>query len=119
MNNMRMMILAVMLLAVVACATQQPTGRATGTADVQTVTVHAEGASYIFTPSAVEVGRPVQLIFDTDRLPGCSRAFTIPSMNIGEVISEEQNTITFTPSESGSLVASCTMAMYNGELIVQ
>lgn len=102
-------------ILLVACASA-PTTPAPNT-DAQVVNVGVSGASYTFDKS-VEAGKPVQLVFDMNQLQGCSRAVTIPDYEISKLVSNNDNMIEFTPLKSGPIRVSCSMSMYNGELMV-
>lgn len=94
---------------------------ATGAAssgDVQVVRMHVEGGQYIFEPKAVVKGKPVRIIADVSRIPGCSKSFTIPEYGIRKYLTPTDNTIEFTPQKAGQLYVACSMNMYRGVLAV-
>lgn len=56
----------------------------------------------------------------TKNTRSCSRAFVIPSLNIGVILPETgEETITIPPQPSGTRIKfSCSMGMYTGEIII-
>jgi plastocyanin domain-containing protein len=86
---------------------------------IQIVQVSVQGSQYIFSPTSVQAGMPVRLVFDPDGLPGCSRDVTVPAFEIEKTIVEDDTTIEFTPEAQGSIAVACTMDMYRGSLQVQ
>ncbi len=85
----------------------------------QEVSMKFVGSNYIFSPEAVEVGKPVRITADMDTLYGCYKSIVIPSQGIKKYLSEEDNTIIFTPKEIGIIQISCSMGMGVGELKVE
>jgi len=108
-----MKILTIMSLLLIVACTGTPTGNVV--AEGQEVTVYAKGPEYVFEPATVTAGEAVTLVFDTARLPGCSRAVVIPEYDKQKVISANDNTITFTP-QAGDIRIQCSMNMYSGVL---
>ena len=51
-------------------------------AGVQTATLRVSGATYILEPSTFKRDIPVRIIADINRMPGCSKAVTIPAFNL-------------------------------------
>lgn len=66
-------------------------------------------------------GKPITLTLKNSAGQGCVQAFTIPQLNIQEVVRVgETKILTFTaPEKSGKLAFSCSMGMYGGKFIVQ
>ena len=87
--------------------------------DVQIVQVTVEGSTYKFSPASVRAGMPVRLIFDPNRLVGCSRSVTLPDYDITKTIEEGDATIEFTPTEEGPISVACTMNMFTGTLAAE
>jgi len=87
--------------------------------DLQIVQVRVEGDAYLFSPTSVQVGKPVRLVFDPAGLPGCSKDVTLPAFDITKVISPGDATIEFTPEAPGPIAMACTMNMYRGTLLAE
>lgn len=87
--------------------------------DAQIVRVSVSGGNYIFSPNKVSVNKPVQLVFNVNQLPGCSRSVMVPDYNQRKVITQTDNTIVFTPTKTGEVYVACTMNMYTGTLMVE
>lgn len=82
---------------------------------IQEVTIDVKNSQYIASTNTLKVGIPVKLTLNTQKTFGCIRAFTIPSLNISEILPETgQKTIEFTPTKTGRLSYSCSMGMYSG-----
>jgi plastocyanin domain-containing protein len=86
---------------------------------LQVVQVKVEGDAYIFSPTNVQAGKPVRLVFDLNSLPGCSRDVTLPDFDITKTISEGDTSIEFTPEAQGPIAVQCTMNMYRGTLMAE
>ena len=111
---------AMITLAVLATACSGADGNETAaTQDVQVVQVAVEESSYIFSPTSVQAGVPVRLVFDPNELPGCSRSVTLPDYDITKTIEEGDATIEFTPRAEGPIAVACTMNMYTGTLVAE
>ncbi len=98
--------------------TDASTTGTTSTGDVQVVRMHVEGGQYIFEPKAVVKGKPVRIIADVSRIPGCSKSFTIPEYGMRKYLTPTNNIIEFTPQKAGQLYVACSMNMYRGVLAV-
>ncbi len=85
----------------------------------QEVIIKAENTRYISSVKSIKAGTPVRLKLVTNKTYGCSRAFTIPSLNISKILPETgEEIIEFTPNSSGELFYSCSMGMYTGSLTI-
>ncbi len=77
------------------------------------ITVTSSG--YTSDVKTLKAGVPVKLTLLAKNAGGCSRAFTIPSMNLQKVLPENGNeTLEFTPTKKGRLTYTCSMGMYSG-----
>ncbi len=86
---------------------------------VQDVTIDVRNNGYTSSASTLKAGVPVRLRLSSKNTLGCSRAFTIPDLNISKVLpptGEEE--IVFTPKKTGRLAYTCAMGMYTGEFTV-
>jgi len=61
---------------------------------------------------------PVRITADLSRLTGCYRSFNILGLNIYKYFKERDNTLEFTPTQSGKFRYSCSMGMGTGKFIV-
>jgi len=85
----------------------------------QEVSIDVKDTQYIPDASTIKVGVPVKLTINTEKVSGCIRAFTIPSLNISQILPETgSTTIEFTPAKTGLLTYSCSMGMYSGSFSV-
>jgi len=92
---------------------------ATATNGVQTIQLSVQGTTYYPNPIRVKIGVPVQLVADINNMPGCSKSIVIPEFNIRKTVSASDNIIEFTPNKSGTFKFSCSMNMYQGQIIVE
>ena len=85
----------------------------------QEITIDVEDTKYFPSNNTLKAGVPVRLTLNTDNVSGCIRAFTIPALNISEILPVSgQKTIEFTPTKTGQLSYSCSMGMYSGTFTV-
>ncbi|MBR9700436.1 hypothetical protein GOV11_01060 [Candidatus Woesearchaeota archaeon] len=108
----------VLVLFLAACSQSTPTGNVVAD-EAQVVHVSVQGANYVFSEDSVDSSRPVKLVFDAAKLPGCSRVVTVPQYGAKKMITPEDNEITFEPLGSGPVRVACSMNMYTGELMVR
>jgi sulfite exporter TauE/SafE len=81
----------------------------------QEVTVDVSSNGYKTSAQTLKAGVPVRLTLKTSNTQGCSRAFTIPSLNISKVLPESgEEILEFTPTKTGSLTYTCSMGMFSG-----
>jgi sulfite exporter TauE/SafE len=103
---------------------EELTGAGGGRAEVspsgtQEVTIGVSNRGYTASAVTLKAGVPVRLTLVTDNTRGCSRAFTIPSLNISKVLPETgKEVIEFTPTKAGRLAYSCSMGMYTGAFTI-
>ena len=94
------------------------TGTMTETVTKQTITISGSG----YTPQsfAVKKGSQVTITLVNKGAVNCAQAFTIPALNIQEVVAPNQTKqITFTaPEQPGTLSFMCSMGMYTGRIEV-
>lgn len=83
------------------------------------ITINA--TSYAIDNPYIKAGSEVKLLVKNVRGGGCIQFFTIPKLEIEQVIPVgKEETITFTaPQEKGDLPFMCSMGMYRGKFIVQ
>lgn len=89
------------------------------TGGVQELEVTVQGG---YAPSRIVVrrGMPVRLKFRRLETSSCSERVIFPDFNIVRKLPEQQVTVVeFTPERDGTFTFSCSMAMYQGTLVVQ
>lgn len=68
---------------------------------------------------SVKVNQPVNLSLVTQSTYSCASVFTIPALNITQVLPPTGTTnVTFTPTKTGLLTFACGMGMYTGTINV-
>lgn len=75
-----------------------------------------------YSPNVVyaQAGVPIRLELVTDNTQSCTRAFTIPSLDIAEILPKTGVvSIDIPPQRPGRLGFTCSMGMYSGEIIFQ
>lgn len=83
---------------------------------VQTATITVTNSGYIPANITLKKGILTKLKLITNNVQSCSRAFTIPGLNIQKILPETGETnIEFTPVSDGPLAFSCSMGMYTGK----
>lgn len=100
-------------------ATESATGSTVIDGDAQVVTLTSNGLQYELDPSTVKAGVPVQIVGDLDTLYGCSKSVRIPALGIQKYLKDGDNSIEFTPEETGTYTITCSMGMYRGSLVVE
>lgn len=85
---------------------------------VQTVTTTLSSGSY--DPIVVQKDIPVKWVLQAEKgsLNGCNNSIVIPKYNIQKDLSEGDNIIEFTPTNSGSVPFSCWMGMIRSKITV-
>ncbi len=85
----------------------------------QYATITVSSGGYSSSTTSLKAGIPVKLSLVTKNTEGCARAFTIPQFGITKILPKTGNeTVEFTPKESGRLAYACSMGMYTGEFDV-
>lgn len=95
-------------------------GRIAGVTDgIQEVAIQVKDRGYEASATTLRAGIPVRLTLTTNNTRGCTRAFTIPELNIAETLDETgAKVVEFTPTKSGRLAYACGMGMYTGAFMV-
>jgi copper chaperone CopZ len=100
--------------------TATPSGNAIAITDgVQVVQLSVQGSNYYPNPIRVKRGIPVKIVADIGKMPGCSKSIVIPEFGVSKYLISGDNTIQFTPDKSGTFKFSCSMGMYQGQIIVE
>ena len=85
----------------------------------QDVTINVTSRGYQSNVSTLKAGVPVKLKLVTNNTLGCSRAFSIPSLNVSKLLPQTgSEVIEFTPTKTGRLAYTCSMGMYTGSFTV-
>lgn len=85
----------------------------------QEAVIQVNNGGYNSKTSTLKVGIPVKLILSSNNVQSCTRAFTIPSLNITKVLPENGiEVVEFTPTKTGRLSYACSMGMYTGQFTV-
>ncbi|MBI5797444.1 hypothetical protein HZA98_00890 [Candidatus Woesearchaeota archaeon] len=115
-----LVIISILSLALVTACTTEASTRVDTLANVSedgfqdiSLTYGKFGYSfnYVLSPNTVKVGIPVRITGDASKLNGCFRAVTVPQYHVGKIMSSQDSTLEFTPTETGDVVISCTMGM--------
>jgi len=80
----------------------------------QVVRMTQSASGYSPNKFTVKKGIPVKWVIDGQEPFSCSSSIVIPSLNISKKLVRGENTIEFTPTETGPLKFSCSMGMYMG-----
>ena len=85
---------------------------------VQAVSTKLESGGY--EPIKVQVGIPVHWVISAEKgsLNGCNNSIIIPAYGIEKALSEGDNIIEFTPTQSGTVSFSCWMGMIRSHITV-
>jgi plastocyanin domain-containing protein len=89
------------------------------TGEVQEVKLSVSGGTYILTPSVLKKDIPVRMVADMATLKGCSRSVVISTFGVRKTLTEADNVITFTPTQTGMINIACSMNMYRGTFTVE
>lgn len=86
---------------------------------VQEATITAATYGYVPNEITVKAGIPLKLTFVSDNNYSCSRGVVFPTLGINKILPVTgQETIEFTPQQSGVIPFTCSMGMYRGRIIV-
>jgi len=82
--------------------------------------VHMTEGSNGYSPNSfsVQKGIPVKWIIDAQAPYSCASTIVVPKLGIQKSLTAGENTIEFTPTETGKLPFSCSMGMYTGSFNV-
>ncbi|MDQ3239750.1 MAG: sulfite exporter TauE/SafE family protein [bacterium] len=87
--------------------------------NVQKVNIDVNSSGYTSDTIKLKRGVPVEITLNTKNSYSCANAFTIPNLNIQQILpATGSQTITFTPQKTGQLAYSCSMGMYRGNFEV-
>lgn len=98
-----------------------PAQESIASGDIQKVTIKLDNRNgYI--PNSIKIKKniPVELSVYANGATTCVRVFVIPTLKINKVVPEnEPLVIKFTPTKTGKIPFTCSMGMYQGQLIVE
>lgn len=84
------------------------------------VRINAENAGYSPNVVYAKAGVPVRLELITDNTQSCTRAFTIPVLNVAEILPKTGTKVVEIPAQkAGKISFSCSMGMYTGVIVFQ
>lgn len=84
--------------------------------NTQTATINVKNSGYSPGNITLKKGVLTKLKLITNDVESCSRAFTIPALNISKLLPQTGETIIeFTPTKEGALTFACSMGMYTGK----
>lgn len=87
--------------------------------DVQVITMTQSASGYSPSVLRVKMGVPVRWIITSESSFTCASSLVVPSLNIRKNLEKGENSITFTPTQKGTIPYSCSMGMYRGTIIVE
>lgn len=84
------------------------------------VRINVENAGYSPNVVYAKAGVPVRLELVTDNTQSCTRAFTIPVLNVAEILPKTGTKVVDIPAQkAGKMSFSCSMGMYTGVIVFQ
>jgi sulfite exporter TauE/SafE len=94
-----------------------PAGVATVTGGHQTVTITATSDGYSPATVHAQAGIPTTVLIRSDDAQGCIRAFTVPDLNIQQILpATGQTRVEIGALHPGTLAYACGMGMYTGTI---
>lgn len=86
--------------------------------DAQKIVLSYKNGNYYPQEVRVKSGKPVQISLDSS-VSGCYRSFTIRTLGVAKYLKTPSDSVTFTPTKSGTYTFACSMGMGTGRLIVE
>lgn len=84
------------------------------------VRINVENSRYNPNLVYAKAGVPIRLELVTNNTQSCTRAFTIPALDVAEILPKTGvKVIEIPPQRAGKLNFTCSMGMYSGEIIFQ
>jgi uncharacterized protein len=104
------------MIKVMTTPTAEITGPAIKTNNgIQEVTINVTNNGYEPREIKLNAGVKTKVTLITKNTYGCSRAFSVPTLNYQVLLSEnDTQTFEFTPTKKGNIVFTCSMGMYRG-----
>jgi len=86
--------------------------------NVQNIVLSEKDYDYYPRTVKVKVNQPVRISLDSS-VTGCLRSFVIKEFGVSKYLRTPQESVTFTPTKTGSFEFACSMRMGTGTLIVE
>lgn len=86
--------------------------------NAQHVALSMKNGNYFPNTITVKANQPVEVTLDSS-VVGCYRAFTIRDLGVADLSNNPSDTITFTPTKTGSFRFACSMGMGFGTIVVE
>ncbi|TLN24299.1 hypothetical protein FDZ74_02975 [bacterium] len=84
------------------------------------IQINVENGRYSPNVVYAKAGVPVRLELVTDNTQSCTRAFTIPALDVAKILPKSGTTVVEIPSQkAGEMSFTCSMGMYSGVIIFQ
>lgn len=84
----------------------------------QIIQMEQNGQGYSPNHFQVEVGRPVRWVINSTVPYSCASSLVVPSLKLNKQLKPGENTIEFTPEQTGQIKFTCSMGMYSGVIEV-
>ena len=84
----------------------------------QVINMDVVSGGYIPNYFSIKKGIPVKWNINGKNVFGCQGYFVVPSLGVSKALTEGENLIEFTPTETGTINFSCGMGMYRGRIEV-
>ena len=94
------------------------TGKSIQGNDAQKITIGLKNRNYYPNTIKVKANQPVEITLDST-VGGCLRGFTINALGVSKYSADQNDKITFTPTQKGTFKFACTMGMGTGTIIVE
>ena len=85
---------------------------------VQIINMTQDGSGYRPNSFTLKRGVPVRWIINSTDPYNCAASIVSPQLNIRKTLTEGENIIEFTPTETGNIRFTCSMGMFTGSFIV-
>jgi sulfite exporter TauE/SafE/copper chaperone CopZ len=85
----------------------------------QIIRMDVTSAGWVPNSFILKKGVPVKWIINGKQLNGCNNAITVPAYNLSFNIKQGEQTIEFTPTQTGVIQWSCWMGMIQGTFVVR
>jgi uncharacterized protein len=96
-----------------------PAAGQAGEGTYQEATINVGNGGYEPNHLQVKAGTPIHLKLVTNNTRSCARAFTIPSLNVQQVLQPtDEQVVNLPPQPPGEIPFSCSMGMYTGVIEV-
>jgi len=100
--------------------TNVPGGNTAATeGNAQTIRMSVDGSGYAPNSFVLKKGVPVKWIITVTELTGCNQELLAPKYNIDIHLKQGEQTVEFTPTETGVVSFTCGMGMLQGNFVVK